>query len=286
MITERDIAILLALTRYYVLSTPLIQQLCFPTDTSGRVARRRLGSLVDQHLLNRQSMLYCAPNGGAPASVYFPAVLGNELLASHFDNPQFLATSTLAPIPHHIPHWIEISKTHIAFDTAVEKQEDSKIEGWINEYDVVNKDESDPARRYRLYSLLRESPRLICAPDAAILLSIRGHKKVFYLEQDRNTIGARQVADGKTKGYAELSERHGHFRHFPDATIDSFTVMMVTTHPKRRDILREAIKGKPGASLWRFATVQDMKPATLLNAPIWYPCEGNPSALIRGKEGS
>ena len=35
MITERDIAVLLALVRYYVLSRVQIQRLCFPTDAAG-----------------------------------------------------------------------------------------------------------------------------------------------------------------------------------------------------------------------------------------------------------
>ena len=35
--------------------------------------------------------------------------------------------------------------------------------GWINEWDIVNKDESVPEKRFRLYALIRESPRLICA---------------------------------------------------------------------------------------------------------------------------
>lgn len=42
MITDRDIAILSALAKYYVLSRPQIQRLCFESDVSGRVTRRRL----------------------------------------------------------------------------------------------------------------------------------------------------------------------------------------------------------------------------------------------------
>ena len=42
MITQRDIEVLLALYRYYVLNRPQIQRLCFANDTTGRVTRRRL----------------------------------------------------------------------------------------------------------------------------------------------------------------------------------------------------------------------------------------------------
>ena len=53
MITARDIAILLALVRYYVLNRVQIQRLCFPGDEDGRITRRRLQSLVDVKLINR-----------------------------------------------------------------------------------------------------------------------------------------------------------------------------------------------------------------------------------------
>ncbi|MFV0445852.1 MAG: hypothetical protein ACK5Q5_19920, partial [Planctomycetaceae bacterium] len=92
MVTERDLAVLLALDQYYVLSRPLLQQLCFPTDNDGRATRRRLQFLVDAKFINRQKLLFAHPNGGSPASVYFPAVLGGELLAKHFDDNRYLAT--------------------------------------------------------------------------------------------------------------------------------------------------------------------------------------------------
>jgi hypothetical protein len=56
----------------------------------------------------------------------------------------------------------------IALDEAISRQTDVKIEGWINEWDIVNKDESVPEKRFRLYTLIRENPRLSCAPDAAL----------------------------------------------------------------------------------------------------------------------
>ena len=281
MVTERDIAVLIALDQYYVLSRQLLQQLCFPSDNDGRATRRRLQFLVDARLINRQKLLFAHPNGGSPASVYFPAVLGGELLAKHFDSSRYLATNTLAPIPHHIPHWLAVSETHIAFDSAVAREEEVEISGWVNEWDVVNKDEQSPDKRYRLYSLLRENPRLVCAPDAAFLLSSKGHHKVFYLEQDRATSGARQVAESKTKGYAAMADLDWQLRHFPMSNVKPFNVLLIAPSPKRRDLLRQAIKGKPGAHLWKFACVQDLRPDTLLHAPIFHPCDGEPVPLVR-----
>lgn len=284
MITERDIAILIAVVRYYVLNRQQIQRLVFPNDKNGRITRRRLQVLVDAKLINRQAMLVCHPAAAAPAPVYYPARKGCELLAEQAADERYLATPTAAPLQHHLLHWLAATETHLTFDEAVAQHGEVKIDGWLNEWDVVNKDETAPEKRYRIYTLLREQPRLVCAPDAAFLLSLRGHSKVFYLEQDRATSGVQQIAASKTPGYAVMAERGLHRRHFPQATVETFTVLMVAPNARRRDALRKALQAKPGAPLWRFAAIGDLLPETLFSAPVFYPCVGEATALVRGTE--
>jgi len=282
MITDRDERILEDLVRYFVLSRPQIQRLHFPDDLNGRSARRRLQMLVDLQLINRQHLLYAHPAGGSPASVYFPSRKGCEYLFEQTKDHRYLLTPTSAPIPHHVHHWVAISETHIALDRAIALANGTvSVDGWINEWDICNKDESVPEKRYRLYTILRDEPKLICAPDGAFLLCAEGHKKVFYLEQDRHTSGVFQVASSKTKGYAVMAELNLHRRHFPQATVNSFTVVIVAPSPKRRDALRTAIKDRPGANLWRFASATDLTPEAFLFDPIFYPCDGEPCPLIR-----
>ena len=258
-----------------------IQRLVFPEDTHGRITRRRLQSLIDADLLSRQPMLVCHPANGLPAPVYYPSRRGIELLAEASGDERLLVLPTQAPTMHHVWHWLAVSETHIAFDQAIGLQNDIHIVDWHNEYDIVNPAESSPEKRFRLYTLLRSSPRLICAPDAAFLLATRGHSKVFYLEQDRATTGVHQIAASKTQGYSVLAEVNGHRRHFPETTIDTFTVLMVAPNARRRDALRKTIGEKRGATLWRFASQEDMTPEKLLHAPIWYPCDGEPASLIK-----
>ena len=281
MVTERDIQVLVALVRYYVLNREQIQRLVFPNDSNGRLTRRRLQILLGEHLIGRQSMQYCHP-GATAAPAYFPARKGCELLAEHFDDERYLVTPTLPPVPHHIYHWLAVTDTHITLDQAIAKQEAVKLEGWINEWDVVNKDESAPEKRFGLYTLIRESPRLISAPDSAFLLSTLGHSKIFYLEQDRATSGVQQIANGKTPGYAAMAERNLQQRHFT-ATVPGFTVLMIAPSPRRRDALRKAIAAKLGALLWRFASVGEVTPDSILHAPIWHYCnQDQPGPLVKG----
>ncbi len=286
MVTDRDLSILRAVARYYVLNRQQIQRLVFPEDTHGRITRRRLQSLIDADLLSRQPMLVCHPGNGAPGPVYYPSLRGNALLAEMSGDNRFLVMSTQQPTMHHVWHWLAVSETHITFDEAIRSQDpDSgsnvQIAEWFNEYDVVNPAETLPEKRFRLYTLLRSSPRLICAPDAVFLLATRGHSKVFYLEQDRATTGVHQIAASKAQGYSVLAEVNGHRRHFPESTVESFTVLMVAPNARRRDALRKVIHEKRGAHLWRFASQEDVKPEKLFHDPIWYSCEGAPASLIK-----
>lgn len=281
MITERDIGILRAVARYSVLTRLQISRLCFPADNTGRATRRRLQVLVTAGLFNRtRSPLYNA-NGGSPWPAYYPSRAGLEFLAEHFGDDWFLAVSCRAPDPYHLHHFIAIAETHIALDQAIGAQSSVRLGGWLNEFDVVNHRESAPQRRYRLYTLLNESPRLVCAPDAAFVLELSRFRKVFYLEQDRATTGIRQLAARKTPGYAELARRGGHVRHFPQSTVDSFSVLLVTPTPRRRDALRKALSPKKGADLWKVAAQTDVTPESFLFQPVFYPCEGDPVPLVK-----
>ncbi|MFO0945628.1 MAG: replication-relaxation family protein [Planctomycetota bacterium] len=286
MLTERDIEILRVLARYYVLSRAQIQSLCFQgesTDGAGaRVTRRRLQSLVSDGYINRMRTYIFNPAMGTPAPVYFPAKKGCEFLAVHFGDDRYYAVPFRPPQAELALHWLAISDTHLLMDAAIALQQDVELAGWLNEYDQVNADAESPEDRYRIYTLIRRQPRLVCAPDAAFLLAAYGHKKVYYLEQDRATSGVRQIAASKTLGYAAMAEMSLHKKHFPDATIPGFAVLMITTDPRRRDALRKEIGKKPGAGLWKFASVTDLRPDTFLFEPVFHGCDDtSPMPLVR-----
>ena len=279
MITERCIAIIADIVRYYVMNRLQIQRRRFKDDKTGRITRRRLQHLVSGGFINRQRTLFCHPSA-SPAPIYYPAmrvrITGRTVRRRAVStNPDDRA------IPHHTMHWLRVTETHLALDDAIALQADVKIEEWANEWDIVNRDESAPEKRFRLYTLLRESPRLACAPDAAFLLSAFGHSKIFYLEQDRATSGVRQVSNGKTPGYANLAERNLHSRHFK-STVPEFSVLLIAPSERRRDALKAAIADKPGSHLWRFATESDITPERVLFQPVWFTCgKDEPGPLVK-----
>ena len=282
MLTPRDIEILKVIAQYYVLNRDQIQRLCFPSDPNGRTTRRRLQVLVQGEFIRRHTLFPFQAHFGAPAPVYYPSKQGCEFLADQLGDERYRLTCTAPPQPNNLLHWLSISDFHIALNASTALQAGVRVEDWINEWDIVNKDESKPELRYRLYSLLDPSPRLVCAPDAGFVLRVNQYRKAFYLELDRGSVSVSQLAASRPKGYAALAERRLHRRHFPNVNVEPFTVLLVTTTIHRRDTLRRELAKQPGASLWKVATIGECTPEALLMTPIFHPCgEGQAAPLVK-----
>jgi Replication-relaxation len=280
MLTERDQSVLVSVARYYTLTRAQINRLHFPEDEGGRITRKRLEVLLDGEFLSRTHMQVVNPAMGAPAPVYYPSAKGCAWLAQEREDDRFLAACTQTPNWQHLYHWVAVAETHITLDKAAERYPEISVAEWLGEWSVANPDEKLPEKRFRLYTRL--SDHLVCVPDAAFLLEHKAHRKTFYLEQDRDTTkSAERVARHKCGGYEGLFERRGELRHFPSATVEGFSVLMIAPTARRRDALRKAISEKPCGRLWKFAAEGDVTPESFLTKPIWYPGVGEPHSLIK-----
>jgi len=279
MITQNDISVLVVLASYYVLCRPQIQRLCFGSHFSGRGTRKRLAKLLREGLIHKHRTFI--PFGGSSTGcpVYWLSRQGAELLCSYFDDETYLACNTRRPRADLLFHWLAIGETHIAIEHAVSADPTVELVAWINEWETVNKTDSF-SQHFYLHTVLSESPPLSCSPDAGFVLDVAGHRKVFYLEQDRNTGAAKSVAARKAPGFAELASRGLHLRHFPCATVDTFTVLAVTTDRGRRNRLASAIEGRPGANLWLFVSQDELTPERLLYDPITYNSKREAGPLL------
>ncbi len=199
-----------------------------------------------------------------------------------FDDERYLAVNTRTPRKDLIFHWLAISEVHWIVAEAVARQKVVSLAGWYNEWETINKGDAE-GDRYFLHTQLQEHPPLSCSPDAAFLLSVAGYRKVFYVEVDRGTSGIRQVAASKTPGYAELFRRGLHRRHFPEATLDRFSVLCITTDHRRRDALAKAVSKRTDhePDLWLFIDQTEITPETFLHGRITYNCAGEPGALVK-----
>lgn len=284
MLTERDIPALAGLARYKVLNRRMIQTRYYNDDRDGRITRRRLGTLHRAGYINKARLLVVNPDDGAPCPVYYLAQRGAQFLAEHFHDDRYLWKPTTIAQPMHLHHYVAVAGTHMLVDDAAEHSQIT-VAAYFHEEEPLNPENPDPKQHIRLYTELRTQPKkLVCAPDAAFLLDVAGHRGVFYVEQDRDrdNYSHRRVAAMKSPGYAELYQQGLHRRHFPTTTLNRFTVLLIAPQPDRRDAMRRAFRGKDGSQFWRFAAATELSRESFFHEPIWFHVDDEqPGPLVK-----
>jgi hypothetical protein len=280
-LSERQLNILKAVARHYLLTAAQIKRLVFALgkDPDGRHTRRLLASLVGQRLLNKSQMeAVHSVNGGFNAPVYFPSRGGGEVLAAHTGDLKWLLTPTRAPVHQNIPHWLCLSDLRITIDAALAAQSLVEMPHFYNEFDVVNPDAGrPPADRFRLYTLIPGPKKVCCVPDAAFLLRAGTACKAYYVEIERMNDPWHSAS--KAQGYAGLAAHGLWRRHFPEAP--DFGVLVFAVNAGHREALRKAYGKKEGAQRYKFAALKDVTPETFLHGPVFHPAgDGLPVALV------
>lgn len=285
MLTKRDIAVLECLGRYFVMNRRQVQRLCYRNDHDGRITRRRLQALSRSNYINKQRMLVVNPDDDTAAPVYVLGNVGRQFLAEHFKDDRYLLKPVQIAHAQHIFHHLAVTETHITLDHAVDRQDAVTLIAWHNEYDITNADEADPRKHFRLFTELRTEPKkIVCAPDAGFMIDYKGHRGVYYLEQDRGhgRFDHKRVCNRKYPGYVELLRQQQHRKHFPNTTLDRFIVLFVTNDADRRDALRRAFREKKEQGQWRFVARTDITPESLLHERILYRCDDDePQAMVK-----
>ena len=281
IVMPRDISVLLALARYFILDRRHVGKLVFPHDFDGRVARRRLAALATEGLIRRHMTLVASSFDAVPAPVYLLTAKGCRYLAEKTGDNQYLYKPVDLPHPLHLIHAMAVADLHMLFDAAIAAQTGIVLEAWFNEFDVVNASEPDPTYHCRLRTKFPGEPEIICSPDAAFMMSHDGRRFAYYLELERGDghggTGPRQLAERKCPGYAEVARQKLYLKHFPALGVaDEFRVLLVVPNGHRRDAVREAFQKKDPTEfrtgLWRFAAFTDIAADSLLTHEIIYRC--------------
>ncbi|MCA9224633.1 MAG: replication-relaxation family protein [Planctomycetales bacterium] len=281
--SPRKLLALKAVCDYYVLTRPQIQRIVGARND--RVMRAQLQELVAAGLLAKTRMQVVNVRAGAPAPVYYPTRTGAELVAEHWGEERYLQTTTKTPNWTHLLHWVAVSQFHIELVAAVEHRPDVQLLAWFGEWDEANPAAATPQERFRIFTLIRERPRLVCAPDAAFILGAGPHSKCYYVEIDRGTSGIQQIASSKSPGYAALAAGQLH-RRLHETTSPTFTVLHISPNAGRRDLLRKAFADKQAAELHRFAAFTDWTAEQALTDSIFHGCDDEPpQPLLRTGAG-
>lgn len=275
-----DFQALATVATCYVLTREQVHRICFDPTINQRSTRKRLLRLKKAGYLTRHAVPVALPNTNGAAPVYYVTKPGCEALASYFDDGRFMATNTRTPRADRLAHWIEINNTRIIIERAISLQDEVKLDDFTTEWEVINKDAAKE-NQFALHTQLCTEPPLSCSPDAAFQLTVRGVKKVFYLEQDRATSSPHQIAARKSKGYAGLIERQLHKTHFPDTTLDQFSILLVTTSDYRCTETAKAMKKQQRGDLWLYINQKKLTPESFLHEPIVTNHEGEIGPLVK-----
>lgn len=279
-LTPSDFSLLAMFAKYRVLTREQVQRLSNRGHSSGRTTRKHLAKLHAGHYIEQHSIPVALPNRTGAAPVYFATKLGAEMLASYFDDERYLATNTSHPRGDRLAHWVAVNETRMVIEQAIAKQSEVTLDGWINEWEPINKEDAEP-QRFTLHTQLSESPKLSCSPDAGFVLSLRGFSKVYYLERDLGTSSPHQVAARKTRGYAELARQQGHLKHFPNANVPIFSVLFVSTTPYRCRQLGKELRRREMPELWLMVDEHELTSDAFLHSSIIYRSDGSMSSLVK-----
>ncbi len=273
ILQERDIKALSLLSQYFMLTSRQLREMCFTTDSTGRVTRRRLTGLRQAGYVRKRNLQVVNPKDGSNSPVFHLTRTGLELLAGHFDDDSILRKPVEPSQPQHLQHYTAVSETQRLMHAAVEAtSEKIRIDKWVNEDEALNLDEADKPRRF----LRTKFGNVVCIPDAAYVLEFKEQKAIFYLEQDRDTFFHDRVAARKSPGYQQLWEQQGHRQHFPETNVGHFYILFVAPSAKRRDQLCRAFAKKNDGhevqKAFRFVSFDEATPDNVLFESIFACC--------------
>ncbi len=274
-VTDRKISILTFARRYGNISAALVAK--YVTGRDGSLARSELRKLEALGFMRRRhSQVPTTASSVCP--VWSITVKGAAALATLLDDMTLFLEAEIGGNPQAFGHHLQVSECLIQIDRAVAQQEAVQL-GRIHFENECVSSESEPEKKYKLYTVVAEGPkRIVAIPDASVEFHLGCYKKAFYLEYETGSDGsAHRVARKKSPGYVGMYERKLWLRHYPQSK--SMSVLAVCPSPNWRDELRKHMAAQPGRSLWRFLAVQDV--SRFLQEPVIYTCTDGPHPFVR-----
>ena len=281
-VTPRDVQALVSVARREVATAAQLRRDCFPTDGDGRISRRRLQMLYSAGMLARLRQQVVDPLHGVSAPVYHSTRRGLDFLAANVD-PCYANYSCRTPNWQTLVHQLALGEMRILIESAAAGEKDFWVENYTTEFSIVDKDAKLPEQRFRLYTLLAEKPkRLVCNPDFMFVMRNARGARVVVGEHERGTTHPDKAAALKSVGYAELAKRKLHRRWCEEAS-DRFMVVVTAPDSTWRDKLIASFAKKAEPSLYRFAALPDLTPASYFRSSVWHRCDGTVGPLVKSE---
>ncbi len=277
-LTPRDIAILRLLRRYFYLRVTQIRDAVAPHDDDGSIIRGRMRKLAAAGLVKKYQPKLLDLNGSVAPVFVLSAKGSNILTAETGDASLLLHTEPNFADWMSLNHYSRLAALHMTIDAAVAAQDRVTLHALHFEHEMVQPNEADPSKKYRLHTVVSETPRLVCCPDSAFETGLNGFRRAWYVEREMGSDTPARVAAKKCKGYAGLAGAALFRRHFPQAR--DCRVLWFCPSAGWRDALRRELKDKPGHELHLFIASPDVTRDSILHGPIVYTIDRGPLPLV------
>lgn len=284
VITSRDYEIMLALSRYRLLTVSQVKQLFFRSNKDNQGANRRLKHLFHAGYVGKVSS-YRKIEEGTPEYTYYLDRKGRKYLeeaghiASMWPNPKSLRHSFLQ-------HAIDLSQFRVHLENGLKEQSIVSLKKFIPDFQMKRNARSFASReRYELYTEVihpKNRRSYVIYPDALITLEVESsisvgvREALYFLEIDRGTHGLEKVRE-KVLGY-ELYHQKGIHRSL--GSFSDFTVLFQTSSQKRAQNILRAIEGTYGAERVWVTSYPEVDSDTLLFEPIWSNVDGDKKVIL------
>ena len=262
-----DFKALAAIAKRYVLTRDQVHRICFDEALSGRSIRKRLQRLRTSNYLTRHRVPVALPDTNGAAPVYYMTKPGCEALAAYFDDERFIATNTRTPRADRLAHWIAINDTRIVIEQAIARQSEVQLDGWITEWEVINKDAAKD-NQFVLHAQLCADPPLSCSPDAAFR-ALGAWRKKSLLPRSRTS--ANFIAAPDCSPQIERLRRPRQRTSFTGSTFRTRTLDRVFCAP-RHQLRTTAVPRQPTAmrkqprrgDLWLYVNKKQLNPSDVI----------------------
>lgn len=257
-LTDRDIELLITVSRFRVMTTPQLETLFF---TSPSTAQYRLQRLFQHEFLERQ---FLSVLGSAPTSSRTLYTLGERGVAAVAQATDTEVREIYRP-KGGVYAWKFIEHTLAINDVRIAVMLGSRIHGfrleqWLDEASfraspdyVEVRTESGRIQRKPVY------------PDAYFYLNTPRGKARFFLELDRGV-----EPRAKIKPQFIVYEAYTTSKRYEERfQAKSLRILVVTTTPQRLASLKKVVGEVEGDRKYWFTTIDQITPQTIFTNPIW-----------------
>src|SRR5262249_54197624 len=156
-----------------------------PNDGDGSTTRGVLRKLEQGGLIRRHQPKMVAPLSNSAPPVFILTLKGSNVLAAETgDCSLLLIVEPTFRDWMSLNHYCSLRSLHAVIDASFSLTTRVKQTALYFEHEVIRADANEPAKRYRLYTVVSETSKVVCCPDSAFETDFTGRRRAWYVEYE------------------------------------------------------------------------------------------------------